>query len=267
MTKAEPLVALGLAKGNSAWRLSGWPLRAAAALARTFANPGRRYPQARQKTKVPTYRFVGRVSKHCNCPGIVRGSVPLLPGSSVGHFQKSNAGNDRRESPGKRKDQPRRPSLATITCWPTRTLRRSANAILASGCLRRRRRCARQRSRKLSKWIQLTQPNGRNLIDAAIRSDCQNQFEIGSDQLQGIGKNWAGTPDRSAAAWNERPKKSDAQPALPMDGVSAIEGRQGRHHRLRHGFLVVRQPDRDRIGCWKQALSALVAISGSLNPG
>lgn len=177
-TRAEPLVALGVAPGKKhgdvklAVRLQRHSLERARDLLQKI--------RSRAKNEVDI-RFVGRVAKHA-MPWYRERQRPLLPGSSVGHF-KITAGTlgaiVRDKKTGKDV------ILSNNHVLANENLARKGDAILQPAD-EDNGRMPKDLVAKLERWVKL-KPNGTNFLDAAIATIVK---DIDADPLtyKGIGK-------------------------------------------------------------------------------
>jgi hypothetical protein len=178
MTKAEPLVALGIAKGTApgdvrvAVRLQRHSLQHSQTLVDDI--------RKRANNEVDV-RFVGRVSKHA-LPWYRRRQRPLLPGSSVGHF-KITAGTIGAIAQEKKTN--RDVILSNNHVLANENVAKIGDAILQAGAIDGGA-LARDTIAKLSKWIELTAKRS-NLIDAAI-APIAKSIEFDPTNYKGIGK-------------------------------------------------------------------------------
>jgi hypothetical protein len=178
VTRAEPLVALGLAPGKAhddvrlAVRLQRHSLERSTALLDNI--------RKRAKDEVEI-RFVGRIAKHA-LPWYRKRQRPLLCGSSVGHFN-ITAGTigaiatDRKTG--------RDVILSNNHVLANENDAKAGDAILQPGAFDKGKN-PKDLVAKLTRWIDL-KPNGANLLDAAMAMLAKG---IDSDPLtyKGIGK-------------------------------------------------------------------------------
>lgn len=178
LTKAEPLVALGVAPGKShddvklAVRLQRHSLERSSALLDNI--------RKRAKDEVEI-RFVGRIAKHA-LPWYRQRQRPLLPGSSVGHF-KITAGTI--GAIAKERKTGRDVILSNNHVLANENDAKVGDAILQPGAFDKGK-LPKDLVAKLAKWVDL-KPNGSNLLDAAIAPITK---DIDTDPLtyKGIGK-------------------------------------------------------------------------------
>ncbi len=208
MTKAEPLVALGIAAGATPGdvRLAVRLQRHSLERSGQFLDDIRR--RARDEVEV---RYIGRVSKHAVPPWYRRRVRPLRPGASIGHY-KITAGTIGALAIEKRSDQV--VVLSNNHVLANENNAKKGDAIVQAGIYDGGKR-PKDTVATLSKWIKLstTRPN---LIDAAyavvkraIEVDAANYDSIGT--LRGV---------RSGPIHPELPVTKSAVPLALPAGVS-----------------------------------------------
>jgi hypothetical protein len=178
MTRAEPLVALGVAQGKRrgdvrlAVRLQRHSLERSTALLQDI--------RKRAKNEVDI-RFVGRIAKHA-LPWYRQRQRPLQPGSSAGHF-KITAGTIGAIARERRTG--RDVILSNNHVLANENDAKKGDAILQPGVFDMGK-LPRDLVAKLTRWIDL-KPNGANLCDAAIATIVK---DIDADPLiyRGIGR-------------------------------------------------------------------------------
>lgn len=159
LTKAEPLVALGVAPGKTendvrlAVRLQRRSLERAGALLENI--------RKRAKDEVDV-RFVGRIAKHA-LPWYRQRQRPLQPGCSVGHF-KITAGTI--GAIARLRKTGHDVILSNNHVLANENDAKAGDAILQAGVFDKGK-LPKDTVAKLTKWVDL-RPNGANLLDAAI---------------------------------------------------------------------------------------------------
>ncbi|MDI3562271.1 hypothetical protein [Bradyrhizobium sp. Arg816] len=178
LTKAEPLVALGVAPGKTegdvrlAVRLQRHSLQRSTALLDNI--------RKRAKDEVEV-RFVGRIAKHA-LPWYRQRQRPLQTGSSVGHF-KITAGTI--GAIARQRKTGHDVILSNNHVLANENDAKAGDAILQAGALDKGK-MPKDVVAKLTKWVSL-RPNGANLLDAGIATLSRG---IDADPLdyRGIGK-------------------------------------------------------------------------------
>ena len=178
MTKAVPLVALGVAPGEKhgdvrlAVRLQRHSLERSSSLVENI--------RKRAKDEVDI-RFVGRIAKHA-APWYRMRQRPLQPGSSVGHFQ-ITAGTI--GAIAKERKTNRDVILSNNHVLANENNAKAGDAILQQGAFDKGK-LPKDLVAKLTKWVDLM-PNRANLLDAAIATVTKS-IDVDPLNYQGIGK-------------------------------------------------------------------------------
>lgn len=178
VTRAEPLVALGVAPGKKhgdvrlAVRLQRHALERSTALLQDI--------RKRAKNEVDI-RFVGRIAKHA-LPWYRQRRQPLQPGSSAGHFN-ITAGTI--GAIAQERKTGRNVIMSNNHVLANENDAKIGDAILQPGVFDKGK-LPKDQVAKLAKWIDL-KPNGANLCDAAIATIVKS---IDADPLnyKGVGK-------------------------------------------------------------------------------
>jgi hypothetical protein len=211
MTKAEPLVALGIAQGTG-----HGDVRVAVRLQRRSLEHSKsmiEHIRQRARNEVDV-RFVGRVAKHA-LPWYRVRQRPLLPGGSVGHFR-ITAGTI--GAIARHKKTGRDVILSNNHVLANENAAKIGDAILQAGVIDGGS-LKRDTVAKLSKWIDLITKRA-NLIDAAI-GPIAKSIDFDALTYKGIGK-LAGT--RTAPILpGMAVKKLGRTTGLTHGKVSAIE--------------------------------------------
>jgi hypothetical protein len=211
MTRAEPLVALGIAPGTG-----HGDVRVAVRLQRRSLQHSQsmiEHIRERARNEVDV-RFVGRVAKHAMPWYRVR-QRPLLPGASVGHF-KITAGTI--GAIARDKKTGRDVILSNNHVLANENAAKIGDAILQAGFLDGGA-LKRDTVAKLSKWIELNTKRA-NLVDAAI-APIAKSIDFDPLTYKGIGK-LAGT--RTAPILpGMAVKKHGRTTGITQGKVSAIE--------------------------------------------
>jgi len=177
MTKAEPLVALGVAPGSKpgdvrlAVRLQRRSLERSHSLVETIRR------RARNEVEV---RYAGRIAKHA-LPWHRSRLRPLQPGGSVGHF-KITAGTI--GAFAKERKSGNVVILSNNHVLANENAAKAGDAIIQPGDFDNGKR-PKDTVAKLAKFVKLT-PNGANLLDAAI-ARVQKSIDFDAQKYQGIG--------------------------------------------------------------------------------
>jgi hypothetical protein len=177
MTRAEPMVALGVAPGERhgdvklAVRLQRHSLERSQSLIENI--------RKRAKGEVEV-RFVGRIAKHA-LPWYRLRLRPLQPGSSVGHFQ-ITAGTI--GAIAKQRKPNRDVILSNNHVLANENNAKVGDAILQQGAIDGGKR-PKDAVAKLTKWVDLM-PSRANLLDAAI-AGVTKSIEIDPLNYEGIG--------------------------------------------------------------------------------
>jgi hypothetical protein len=178
MTKAEPLVALGIAQGTRhddvrvAVRLQRRSLEHSQSMIERIRK------RARNEVDV---RFVGRIAKHA-LPWYRARQRPLLPGASVGHF-KITAGTI--GAIAREKKTGRDVILSNNHVLANENAAKIGDAILQAG-VEDGGSLGRDKVAKLFKWIDLV-TNRANMVDAAI-APIAKSIDLDAITYKGIGK-------------------------------------------------------------------------------
>lgn len=178
VTRAEPLVALGVAPGKKrddvrlAVRLQRHSLERSTPLLQNIRK------RARNEVDI---RFVGRIAKHA-LPWYRLRQRPLLPGSSAGHFNitAGTIGAIARE-----RKTGRDVILSNNHVLANENDARKGDAILQPGAFDKGRQ-PKDLVAKLAKWVDL-KPNGSNLCDAAIATIVKG-IDVDPLTYKGVGK-------------------------------------------------------------------------------
>lgn len=178
MTKAEPLVALGIAQGAGQG-----DVRVAVRLQRrSLEHSGAMIERIRQRAKNEVdVRFVGRIAKH-GLPWYRMRQRPLLPGGSVGHF-KITAGTI--GATARDKKTGRDVILSNNHVLANENAARIGDAILQAGVIDGGS-LKRDTVGKLSKSIDLITKRA-NLVDAAIATIAKS-IDFDAVGYKGIGR-------------------------------------------------------------------------------
>ncbi|UPK01686.1 hypothetical protein [Bradyrhizobium sp. 170] len=211
MTKAEPLVALGIAQGTG-----HGDVRVAVRLQRrSLEHSQSMIENIRQRAKNEVdVRFVGRVAKHA-LPWYRIRQRPLLPGGSVGHF-KITAGTI--GAIARDKKTGRDVILSNNHVLANENAAKIGDAIVQAGVIDGGS-LKRDAVAKLSKWIDLITKRA-NLIDAAI-APITKSIDFDALTYKGIGK-LAGTRTTPILP-GMAVKKLGRTTGLTRGKVSAIE--------------------------------------------
>jgi hypothetical protein len=178
MTKAVPLVALGVAPGKRrgdvrlAVRLQRHSLERSSSLLENI--------RQRAKNEVEI-RYVGRIAKHA-LPWYRARQRPLQPGSSVGHFQ-ITAGTI--GAIAKERKTNRDVILSNNHVLANENKAKASDAILQQGAIDNGK-LPKDLVAKLTKWVDLM-PNRANLVDAAIAAITKS-IDVDPLNYQGIGR-------------------------------------------------------------------------------
>ncbi len=210
MTKAEPLIALGIAEGKR-----GGDVRLAVRLQRHSLEQQALIKDIRKRTRSEVdIRFVGRIAKR-TLPWYRMRQRPVLPGSSVGHYNitAGTIGAIARE-----KKTNRDVILSNNHVLANENIARVGDAILQPG-IADRGVLPRDTVARLSKWIELTGKKS-NSIDAAI-APLAKLIDFDPLNYKGIGK-LAGTRTAPLLPGTEV-KKVGRTTGVSRGRVSAIE--------------------------------------------
>ena len=177
MTKAEPLIALGIAKGKD-----DSDVRLAVRLQRHSLEQHALIEEIRKRSRSEVdIRFVGRIAKHA-MPWYRTRQRPLLPGCSIGHY-KISAGTI--GAIAQERKTGRDVILSNNHVLANENLAKVGDAILQAGIADRGVR-SRDTVAKLSKWIELTGKRA-NSVDAAI-AQLAKSIDFDPLSYKGIGK-------------------------------------------------------------------------------
>lgn len=177
MSKAEPLLALGVAPG----RKHG-DVRLAVRLQRRSLEGSKLVEDIRRRAANEIeVRFVGRIAKHAT-PWYRSRLRPLQPGGSIGHY-KITAGTI--GAFGTEKKSGRTVILSNNHVLANENAARPGDTILQPGDYDRGKR-PKDVVAKLAKWVKID-PNRANLVDAAIAA-VQTAIAIDPLTYRGVGK-------------------------------------------------------------------------------